>query len=63
MHATVHRTAAAFHTQPLELPRLRPEVRATIPSGQFPQMILRLGNTTRGRPTPQRSTLAVLSAG
>ncbi|KUL24601.1 Acg family FMN-binding oxidoreductase [Streptomyces regalis] len=62
LHATAHRAAAAFRTQPLELPRLRTAVRATIPSGQFPQMILRLGNGTRGRPTPRRSAPSVLSA-
>jgi hypothetical protein len=62
LYATAHRISAAFHTQPLELPHLRAEVRATIPSGQFPQMLLRLGNATRGRPTPRRSAPTVLSA-
>ncbi|MCX4904031.1 hypothetical protein [Streptomyces sp. NBC_00878] len=61
--ATVHGVAAAFHTQPLELPRLRAEVRAAIPSGQFPQMILRLGHAAGGRPLPRRSAASVLSAG
>ncbi|WP_406164744.1 hypothetical protein [Streptomyces sp. NBC_00996] len=62
LHATAHRVSAAFHAQPLELPRLRPEVRATITSGQVAQMPLRLGNATRTHPTPRRPALSVLSA-
>ncbi|MEU6379842.1 hypothetical protein [Streptomyces sp. NPDC046909] len=63
LYATAHQVSAAFHTQPLELPRLRTEVRATIASGEFPQMILRLGNAPRALPTPRRSATSVLSAG
>jgi hypothetical protein len=62
LYATAHRVVAAFHTQPLELPRLRAEVRATIADGQVPQVILRLGNAARSRPTPRRSVSSVLSA-
>jgi len=60
LHATVRWTAAAFHTQPLEIPRLRAQLRTTITRGAFPQMILRLGHATRGRPTPRRRAAAVL---
>lgn len=60
LHATVRWTAAAFHTQPLEIPWLRAQVRTTIARGEFPQMILRLGHATRGRPTPRRQADAVL---
>ncbi|MFF4507361.1 Acg family FMN-binding oxidoreductase [Streptomyces sp. NPDC001401] len=62
LHATVRWTAAAFHTQPLEIPRLRAQLRSTIARGEFPQMILRLGHATRGRPTPRRPADAVLAA-
>ncbi|MCQ4205656.1 Acg family FMN-binding oxidoreductase [Streptomyces longispororuber] len=60
LHAAAHRVSAAFHTQPLELPRLRAQVRAGLLFGQFPQMILRLGHTRRGAPTPRRPATDVL---
>jgi len=63
LHATVRWAVAAFHTQPLEVPWLREQVRTTIARGEFPQMILRLGHVTRGRPTPRRPADAVLSTG
>ncbi|MGX1910059.1 Acg family FMN-binding oxidoreductase [Streptomyces phaeochromogenes] len=63
LYATAHRVEAAFHTQPLELPRLRAQVRATTASGQFPQLILRLGHAARGRSVVRRPTASVLSAG
>ncbi|MEV0740228.1 hypothetical protein AB0I51_30825 [Streptomyces sp. NPDC050549] len=43
LYATVHRVAAAVHTQPLELPELREQVRRMVIGRQHPQMILRLG--------------------
>lgn len=60
LHATVRWTVAAFHTQPLEIPWLRAQLRTTIARGEFPQMILRPGHATRGRPTPRRRPDAVL---
>ncbi|MBE8472010.1 Acg family FMN-binding oxidoreductase [Streptomyces justiciae] len=63
LHATTRWTAAAFHTQPLEIPRLRAQLRTALALGDFPQMILRLGHTTRGRPVPRRPVGAVLAAG
>lgn len=63
LYATAHRAAAAFHTQPLELPHLRAQIRTTVACGRFPQVILRLGHATRGRPVPRRPVPDVLSAG
>ncbi|MFR0354576.1 Acg family FMN-binding oxidoreductase [Streptomyces sediminimaris] len=63
LHATVRWTAAAFHTQPLEVPWLREQVRTAITRGEFPQMILRLGHCARDRATPRRPVEAVLTAG
>ncbi|MHC3469533.1 Acg family FMN-binding oxidoreductase [Streptomyces sp. 7R007] len=63
LHATARWTAAAFHTQPLEIPSLRAQLRSTLTRGEFPQMILRLGHTTRGRPIPRRPVDAVLTDG
>ncbi|MGH4030406.1 Acg family FMN-binding oxidoreductase [Actinomycetota bacterium Odt1-20B] len=62
LHATAYGSAAAFHTQPLELPRLRSEVRAALWFGPFPQMILRLGHAPHGAPTPRRPVADVLRA-
>ncbi|MBX6767077.1 MAG: hypothetical protein IRY90_07990, partial [Actinomadura rubrobrunea] len=35
--------AAAFHTQPLEIPELRELIRRRFCGGRYPQMLLRLG--------------------
>ncbi|MEU6148202.1 hypothetical protein ABZ848_48725 [Streptomyces sp. NPDC047081] len=61
LHATVRWTAAAFHTQPLELSGLRERIRTSIARGEFPQMILRLGHAARGPATPRRPPEAVLT--
>ncbi|MDF3299133.1 Acg family FMN-binding oxidoreductase [Streptomyces tropicalis] len=45
--AAVHDVATAFHTQPLELPHLREQMRQTLSAGEFPQLILRLGYGAR----------------
>lgn len=61
LHAAAHHVMAAFHTQPLELPYLRAQVRTQVADGQFPQMILRLGPATPGRPAPRRPAVDVLA--
>ena len=61
LHATAHQVAAAFHTQPLELPGLRQRVRQTVAGGGCPQLILRLGLTAKDiDPTPRRPARDVL---
>ncbi|MBO1334530.1 hypothetical protein [Streptomyces sp. VRA16 Mangrove soil] len=62
LYAAAHEVSAAFHTQPLEVPELRVEVRATLLFGQFPQMILRLGHALPGPVTPRRPVSEVVRA-
>lgn len=62
LYAAAHRVSAAFHTQPLEIPQLRTQIRRTVTAGQYPQMILRLGFAGPGRPTPRRPVAEVLAA-
>ncbi|MEU7576045.1 hypothetical protein AB0B50_00325 [Streptomyces sp. NPDC041068] len=45
--AADQRVMAAFHTQPLEVPRMRAQIRRTITADAYPQMILRLGLALR----------------
>ncbi|MFJ9566132.1 hypothetical protein ACIRQQ_39635 [Streptomyces fuscichromogenes] len=47
--AAAHRVCAAPHTQPLELPELRRQLRHTVTAGRRPQVILRLGYAAPGR--------------
>lgn len=61
LYATGHKVAAGFHTQPLEFTGLRAKVRAVVPSGQHPQMILRLGYTHDRVRTPRRPVADVLA--
>lgn len=62
LYATAHHTAVAFHTQPLELPQLRAQIRKAVTCGHFPQMILRLGRAAPGHPTPRRPATTVLTS-
>ncbi|MFP3987405.1 hypothetical protein U9R90_07835 [Streptomyces sp. E11-3] len=61
LYAAGHRVRAGFHTQPLEIPGLRAEVRTMIASRQCPQMIMRLGHSNRPLRTPRRPVQDVLS--
>ncbi|MGW5470038.1 Acg family FMN-binding oxidoreductase [Streptomyces chartreusis] len=60
LHAAAHDVAAAFHTQPLELPTLRTEIRAHLVGGMFPQVVMRLGRAPRTWRTPRRPAVEVL---
>ncbi|MBC9715917.1 nitroreductase family protein [Streptomyces sp. TRM66268-LWL] len=60
LYAAAHQVAAGFHTQPLEIPYLRGEVRELVASGQVPQMILRLGSAPWTLRTPRRRVGQVL---
>jgi hypothetical protein len=55
--------AAALHTQPLELGRLRESVRALMSDGSYPQMILRLGTVIQAAASVRRAPGEVLSTG
>ena len=54
LYASGHQIRAAFHTQPLELPESRAEVRTRITAGRFPQVVLRLGRANQFCATPRR---------
>ncbi|GAA3561337.1 nitroreductase [Nonomuraea rosea] len=45
LHACAHGVSAAFHTQALEMHHLREFLRQELCSGQYPQMVMRLGIT------------------
>jgi hypothetical protein len=61
MYAAAHHVGAALHTQPLELPALREQLRRTSAAGRHPQMLLRFGHASLVRPTPRRPVREVLS--
>ncbi|KUO17698.1 Acg family FMN-binding oxidoreductase [Streptomyces dysideae] len=60
LHAAAHRVMAAFHTQPLELPSLRADLRTHLTGGRHPQVILRLGRPAQTWCTPRRPPAASL---
>ncbi|WP_367321711.1 hypothetical protein [Streptomyces sp. HUAS ZL42] len=61
LHAAAHHVCAALHTQPLELPALREQLRRTSAAGRHPQIVLRFGYVGLVRPTPRRPVREVLS--
>ncbi|MEU6378723.1 hypothetical protein [Streptomyces sp. NPDC046909] len=61
LHAAAHDVMAAFHTQPLELPAPRARMRTRLTAGLHPQVVLRLGRTTRAWPTPRRAPVETLA--
>ncbi|MEV0173598.1 hypothetical protein AB0I00_21075 [Streptomyces sp. NPDC050803] len=63
LHAATRQVMAAFHTQPLELPELRTELRTHLAAHRFPQAILRLGHTTEVWNVPRRAPAEVLVRG
>ena len=60
LHAAAHDVMAAFHTQPLELPSLRADIRTHLVGGQYPQVVLRLGRAAHTWPTRRRPPAEVL---
>ena len=61
LHAALHGVAAAFHTQPLESPGLREQIRAQFTGGAYPQMLLRLGRNGTPAATPRRPATDTLT--
>ncbi len=61
LHATAHGISVAFHTQPLEFPGLREQIRSEVTGGAYPQMLLRLGRTDRRLITPRRPVTDTLT--
>lgn len=60
LHASAHDVSAAFHTQALEMHHLREFLRLEMCSGEYPQMIMRLGYTSDDRPGTRRPLPEVL---
>jgi len=60
LYAEAHGVRAAFHTQPLEVPAVRAEVRTGVAFGRFPQLIVRLGHTNQTWATPRRGPVETL---
>ncbi|WP_324787706.1 Acg family FMN-binding oxidoreductase [Streptomyces sp. H51] len=60
LSAAARGVTAAFHTQPLELPELRAQVRRHLTAGHFPQVVLRLGRTGQRWVTSRRPATRVL---
>ncbi|WP_369029736.1 MULTISPECIES: Acg family FMN-binding oxidoreductase [Streptomyces] len=63
LHAAAHDVMAAFHTQPLELPALRAELRTRLTPGRFPQMVLRIGRAEPAPHMPRRPLADLLGRG
>ncbi|MFE9775297.1 Acg family FMN-binding oxidoreductase [Streptomyces sp. NPDC005931] len=61
LYAAAQDVRAAFHTEPLEIPRLRTEIRTGLSAGQYPQMILRLGYAPSPPAPPRRPVADVLT--
>ncbi|MFE7855551.1 Acg family FMN-binding oxidoreductase [Streptomyces sp. NPDC057403] len=60
LSAASRHVMAAFHTQPLELPEIRAELRRRLAAGNFPQMVLRLGVPAQVWTTARRPASEVL---
>ncbi|MCX4853885.1 Acg family FMN-binding oxidoreductase [Streptomyces canus] len=61
--AAAHGVTAAFHTQPLELPGPRRQVRRSMVGGGHPQVLLRLGYDHGVPRTPRRPVREVFTQG
>ncbi|MHC3469868.1 Acg family FMN-binding oxidoreductase [Streptomyces sp. 7R007] len=59
--AAARQVMAAFHTQPLELPGLRAELRRRLTAGHHPQLVLRFGRPTQLWTAPRRPTVDTLA--
>ena len=60
--ATAFGVAAALHTQPLELGRLRESIRTRLGDGAYPQLVLRFGTVIQAEASVRRRPEDVLSA-
>ncbi|SDL74004.1 Acg family FMN-binding oxidoreductase [Nonomuraea jiangxiensis] len=60
LHASAHGVSAAFHTQALELDLLREFLRQELCSGEYPQMVMRLGVTFDSKDVPRRPLTDIL---
>ena len=58
--AAAHGVSASFLNQPLQVPRLRMQIRSRLGLSGYPQAILRMGYAPPARPTPRRDLADVL---
>jgi Nitroreductase family len=61
--AAANGVAAALHSQPLEIARIRDRIRASMCDGSFPQMIIRLGTVIQNAASIRRPASSVLLPG
>ena len=54
LQATARGVSAAFHTQPLEVPHIREQIRDEFTGGAYPQMLVRFGRGGYTAPKPRR---------
>jgi len=54
LRACANGVYASFLSQPIEVADLRPRVREALGMEEIPQLLLRMGYATQGRPTPRR---------
>jgi hypothetical protein len=60
LHATARGVSAAFHTQPLEVPHIREQIRGEFTGGAYPQMLVRFGRGGLTTPNPRRPVTGTL---
>lgn len=60
LHATAAGVGAAFHTQPLEIPQIRNQVRNSFTDGAYPQVLLRFGYDGYAVTSPRRAVSQTL---
>jgi nitroreductase len=63
LRATARGLAASFLNQPIEVPALRPRLRALLGTDDLPQLLVRLGYGSAVQPTPRRPVDEVLVPG
>ncbi len=60
LRACANGVYASFLSQPIEVAELRPRVREALGMEEIPQLLLRMGYATQGRPTPRRTVEEVV---
>jgi hypothetical protein len=63
LFSTSFGVAAAIHSQPLEISWLRQALRAQLPDGSYPQLLLRLGTAIQTGESPRRAAEDVIRPG
>jgi nitroreductase len=61
LRASANGVYASFLSQPIEVPELRPHVAEALGMAEFPQLLLRMGYASQGKPTPRRRVEEVVT--